>query len=168
MFLDAAISILAGLGLFHSTALADTPEKVELRRRSQDFMRANGAAPFVRQSTPNLFAARFKEEHPDEVAALVERASVFTAEALIGYYEAMIHRPDRTRVLAASRVPVLLIGGVQDNAVPLADTLRQASLAPTTFLHLLEDVAHMGMWEAAIPSQTFLTDYLGYIFKRTI
>ncbi|HTJ13837.1 MAG TPA: alpha/beta hydrolase [Dinghuibacter sp.] len=167
-FAEAYAGLLTGLGLFHSTAFPDTKEKIQLRRRAQEFMRENGAAPFVRQSTPNLFAATFKEQHPDEVTALVDRSSVFTADTLIGYYEAMIERPDRTRVLAACDVPVLLIGGAQDNAVPIADTLRQSPMAATTFLHVLEDVAHMGMWEAPIASEKILTDYLGYIYKRTI
>ena len=167
-FAEAYPGLLAGLGLFHSTAYADSPEKIQLRRRSQDFMRASGTAPFVRQSTPNLFASRYKEEHPEEVAALVERSGIITPDALIGYYEAMIDRPDRTHILASTHVPVLFIGGVQDNAVPIADTLRQASLAPMTFLHLLEGVAHMGMWEAPAAAEKSLTDYLGYIYKRTI
>lgn len=167
-FAESYAGQLTGLGLFHSTAFPDTPEKIQLRRRSQEFMRENGAPPFIRQSTPNLFGAKFKEAHPDEVDALLQRSSVFTADALVGYYEAMIHRPDRTHILSGNHVPVLLIGGVLDNAVPLPDTLKQASLAPMTFLHLLEDTAHMGMWEAPIASEKILTDYLGYIHKRTI
>src|ERR1700744_2413428 len=66
-FAEAYAGLLTGLGLFHSTAFPDTPEKIQLRRRSQDFMRTNGAELFVRQSTPNLFAAKFKAERPDEV-----------------------------------------------------------------------------------------------------
>lgn len=166
-FAEAYGGLLSGLGLFHSTAFPDTPEKIQTRIRAQAFIRENGAAPFVRQSTPNLFADRFKEEQPEEVSALVQRSSTSSGEALTGYYEAMLSRPDRTHVLAACKAPVLLIGGVKDNAVPLHDTLRQAALAPLTFLHLLDDVAHMGMWEAQTAAAQILSDYLRYVYHQS-
>jgi pimeloyl-ACP methyl ester carboxylesterase len=78
----------------------------------------------------------------------------------------MLERPDRTQVLASSVVPVLLIAGALDKAVPLAESLRQTALAPMTFFHLLEDVAHMGMWEKPEAAARILLDYLGYVYAK--
>ncbi|TDW95708.1 alpha/beta fold hydrolase [Dinghuibacter silviterrae] len=165
-FAEAYPDFVAGLGLFHSTAFADTPEKIQTRKRGQAFIRENGAALFIKQSTPNLFADAFKATHAGEVTALLQRGDHFQPEALIGYYEAMLQRPDRTHVLTGSTVPVLLIAGAQDNAVPLADSLRQAALAPTTFFHILAGTAHMGMWEAREASGRILLEYLAYVYKQ--
>jgi pimeloyl-ACP methyl ester carboxylesterase len=162
-FAEAYPGLVAGLGLFHSTAFADTPEKKQTRRRGQAFIRDNGAALFIRQSTPNLFADAFKTAHPDEVTTLLQRGDRFQPGVLIGYYEAMLQRPDRTHVLTGSKVPVLLIAGTHDAAVPLADSLRQATLAPMTFFHILEEAAHMGMWEAQEATGSILLHYLAYI-----
>ena len=165
-FAEAYRGYLTGLGLFHSTALADTPEKKQARTRGQAFIRENGSAAFVKQATPNLFADRFRETHADEVTALIQRASLLPPEALIGYYQAMLERPDRTRVLASGAVPVLLIAGALDKAVPLAESLQQTALAPMTFFHLLEETAHMGMWEAPEAAAKILRDYLGYVYQK--
>jgi pimeloyl-ACP methyl ester carboxylesterase len=165
-FAEAHRGYVAGLGLFHSTAFPDTPEKRQTRRRGQTFIRENGSAAFVRQSTPNLFADGFKEAHPDEVTALIQRASILRPETLTGYYQAMLDRPDRTQVLASSVVPVLLIAGALDKAVPLAESLRQTALAPMTFFHLLEDTAHMGMWEAPEAAEKILMEYLEYVYAK--
>ena len=46
---------LLGLGLFHSTAFADTEQKKETRRKGIAFIKANGATAFLRTSLPGLY-----------------------------------------------------------------------------------------------------------------
>ena len=165
-FAETYPGYLSGLGLFHSTAFADSEERKQARLRGIAFIRANGAAPFLRQATPNLFADKFKAEHPAAVAAQVERVGSFDPEALIGYYEAMMRRPDRSEVLAGVTTPVLFIGGAKDIAIPLEETLRQVSLPTLAFVHLLEDSAHMGMWEEQAASDKALDEFLTYIYAH--
>lgn len=156
---------LEGFGLFHSTAFGDSEEKKQTRRKSITFIREKSARPFLRQSTPNLFADRFKQTRAGEVEDLLQRNERFNPEALIGYYEAMIVRPDRREVMARTALPVLVIAGKQDNAVPLKESLQLVSLAETTFVYMLDQVAHMGMWEAVLESNKALQEYLTFVFR---
>ena len=89
---------VTALGLFHSTAYADSEEKKTGRQKSIEFIRNNGSAAFIRQSIPNLFSAYTREYHPDLIDGIVSRYSGFSSDSLIAYYEAMIARPDRTAV----------------------------------------------------------------------
>ena len=165
-FADAYPEMLKGLGLFHSTAKADSPEKQQARKKGITFIRENGSAPFLKQSTPNLFAEKYKLENPGEVSALIQRGATFNPESLIAYYEAMLRRPDHTKVLESMRVPVLLIAGALDTAIPLPESLSQAAMADTTYFHILEDAAHMGMWEAKELAGKALYQYLINIFRH--
>ena len=71
-------------------------------------------------------------------------AALYDPEILIANYEAMMNRPDRTQVLAGSKVPVLFVLGGEDTAAPAADVLKQVHLPGIAYFHLLENVAHMG------------------------
>ncbi|HEY4207749.1 MAG TPA: alpha/beta fold hydrolase [Puia sp.] len=138
---------LKAFGLFHSTSYADTEEKKAARRKSIEFIQKNGAAPFIRQSTPNLFAERSRQEHPGWVAELIQRYSNFDPNALVQYYQAMIQRPDRSQVLRDFKRPVLFVMGGQDSAVPLAAGLQQCHMPSIARIHILNDAGHMGMIE---------------------
>lgn len=138
---------LKAFGLFHSTSFADTEEKKAARRKGIEFIQKNGAAPFIRQSTPNLFSEHSRQEHPEWVTSLIQRYSSFDPNALVSYYEAMIRRPDRSHVLKNFKGPVLFIIGARDNAVPLASSLQQCHMPSISHIHVLQDAGHMGMIE---------------------
>jgi len=138
---------IKALGLFHSTSYADTEEKKAARRKGIEFIQKNGAAPFIRQSTPNLFSESSRQEHPEWVADLIQRYSNFDPDALIQYYEAMIRRPDRSHVLRNFKGPVLFVIGGQDSAVPLTTSLQQCHMPSIAHIHILKDAGHMGMIE---------------------
>jgi pimeloyl-ACP methyl ester carboxylesterase len=163
-FAEAYPHLLKGYGLFHSTAYPDTEEKKQARRKGIAFIRDNGVVPFVKQSTPNLFSEAFKQAHAEEVGALLQRNAVFTPETLIGYYEAMILRPDRTAILAQSKVPVLFICGAQDMVIPMKDSLQMAAMPFMGFVTVLENAGHMGMWEEAPKANEAIVEYLSYIY----
>jgi len=138
---------LKALGLFHSTAYADTEEKKAARRKGIEFIKNNGAAPFIRQSTPNLFSEHSRQEHPEWVTDLIQRYGSFDPEALVRYYEAMIRRPDRSHILNNFKGPVLFVIGRQDSAVPLTASLQQCHMPSIAHIHILQDAGHMGMIE---------------------
>ncbi len=138
---------LKAFGLLHSSAFADSEEKKTARRKSIDFIQKQGAFAFLQTAIPGLFAEGYQKEHVVTVTALVESGKQFTGEALIGYYEAMIARTDRTHVLRGSKMPVLFVLGTEDKAVPIEDVLKQVHLPDVSYFHVLENVGHMGMWE---------------------
>lgn len=153
-------SWLAGLGLVHSTAFADSEEKKASREKSIRFIEKNGSYAFLETATPGLFGASFKQHRPSEVARLVALGHEISADTLVAYYKAMIARPDRTVTLKTSLVPVLFIIGSEDKAVLPQDVLQQTQLPEVAYVHVLDGVGHQGMWEATNEVNNFLASFL--------
>lgn len=151
---------LAGFGFVHSTAFADDEDKKNSRRKGIKLIDEYGAYAFIKNSTPNLFTNHYKHEHGDKVAGLVEQGKNFRKEALIQYYTAMMNRPNRTDVLQKSEVPVLFIAGSDDVAAPLDDLLKQVHLPKISFIHIIDGVGHMGMWEKPEQVNSFILEFL--------
>lgn len=154
---------LLGLGLFHSTAYADTEEKKAARQKSIEFIRKNGSAAFIRQSTPNLFAADTQSSRPGLLNDMISRYSSFLPDSLTGYYEAMIRRPDRTQVLKEFAGPVLFVIGAQDQAVPPRHALEQSHMPALSHIHILDNAAHLGMLEATDRCNQILHTFLNFV-----
>lgn len=138
---------LNALGLFHSTAYADSEEKKATRRKGIQFIEQHGAFEFLKTSIPNLFAPNSKIQIPDSIAELIDQGHNFSPPALVSYYEAMINRPDRSNLLQNSTVPILFLMGKYDHAVPLEDVLKQCHLPEKSYIHILRNSGHMGMME---------------------
>ena len=66
-----------GLGLFHSTAYADSPQKKESREKNIRFIKKNSPAVFVEQAIPGLFSEAFKSSNAAVVRQIVERYANF-------------------------------------------------------------------------------------------
>jgi len=147
-FAELLPNMLSGFGLIHSTAFADNEEKKQARQKGIEIIEKYGSYPFLKNTTPNLFGKKFKEDHPEKVEALIETGKAFSKEALQQYYFAMMNRPDRTHVLKGSKTPVLFIMGTEDVAAPINDVLQQTILPECSYIHILDGIGHMSMWEA--------------------
>ncbi|MDE3251567.1 MAG: alpha/beta hydrolase [Bacteroidota bacterium] len=148
-FAEKYPGFLSAFGLIHSTAFADTDEKKKNRERGIALIAEFGAYAFLKNTTPNLFAERFKQKCPEKINKLIEEGKAFTSEALQQYYRAMMLRPDRTHVLKGNPLPVIFVMGTEDIAAPMEDVLKQVSLPNISYIYVLPDTGHMGMWEAA-------------------
>jgi pimeloyl-ACP methyl ester carboxylesterase len=146
-FAEKYASMLNRFGLVHSTAFEDSDEKKKNREKSIGMIGEYGSLAFLKNTTPNLFAARFKSAHPGKVNGLIEAGASFSKEALQQYTRAMMLRPDRTKLLLSNYLPVLFVIGTEDVAAPLADVIKQASLPNISYIHVLQETGHMGMWE---------------------
>ena len=159
-FAEKYPSMLNGIGLVHSTAYADSDEKKKNRERSIVTIAQYGALAFLKKTIPNLFGTIFKKEQYAKVDSLINAAAGFTKEALQQYYRAMMMRPDRTAVLRSNPLPVLFVTGTEDVAVPLEEILQQTSLPDKSYIHVLQDVGHMGMWEAPEKVNRFILAFI--------
>ena len=159
-FAEKYPTYLKSFGLFHSTAYPDSEEKKSARRKSIEIIRQYGAYPFLQQSIPNLFSDNYKKQNQKTVATLIERYAGLDPKSLISYYEAMIQRPDRISVLKEFKKPILFIIGEQDKAVALEQSLEQSHIPSLSYIHILQDAAHMGMLEATIDCNPFLKNFL--------
>ncbi|HMO33716.1 MAG TPA: alpha/beta fold hydrolase [Lacibacter sp.] len=154
---------LRGLGLIHSTAYADSPEKQEARLKNIAFINEHGTDAFLRATLPNLFGERFKAQKGEVVEELIRRGAGFTPAALTAYTDAMRLRPDRRAVLQELQVPVLLFIGAEDKAVLPSDALEQAALPTRCMAEYLPGIAHMGMWEATDALNETLKKFLVWV-----
>jgi pimeloyl-ACP methyl ester carboxylesterase len=161
-FAEKYPELLLGLGLFHSTAAADSEEKKEARRKSIKIMEQYGSEAFIRQAVPGMFSAAFKNRQPGRVEDLIKMGMQCRKEALIAYYEAMIQRPDRKAVLQSIKVPVLFVIGKEDSAVPPDAVLPQVTLPPRSSIYIFGDTGHMGMWEVPDESNLALQQFIGF------
>jgi pimeloyl-ACP methyl ester carboxylesterase len=151
---------LKGFGLLHSTALADTPIKIENRLRGISFIEKMSAAKFLATTIPNLFGTYAKQNQYQMIDSLIQKSTDFSAASLIAYYHAMIERPDLTSVLETTNLPVLFILGTEDIAVALDGTLPQTKMPNTAYLYVLENCGHMGMLEQPNSFNNAILDYL--------
>jgi pimeloyl-ACP methyl ester carboxylesterase len=158
--------LLTSFGLFHSSAYADSPEKVAIRKKGIEFILKNGTEAFVKTSVPNLFCEETKKEKPELITELLDIAKTISPEALIQYYGAMITRPDRSSVLKTFANPVLFIAGKSDTAIPLQAALEQCSIPSISIVHVLQRSGHMGMWEEVELSDSFLNSFLKYVEEK--
>ena len=159
-FAEKYPELLNSFGLFHSSAYADSEEKVATRKKAIDFISKNGTEAFLKTSVPNLFCEETKKEKPELITQLLNIAKTISPGALVQYYEAMIARPDRTSVLKTFTKPVLFIAGKFDTAVPLQVSLEQFSMPSISIVHILRHSGHMGMWEEIELSNSYLSNFL--------
>lgn len=159
-FAEKYPELLNSFGLFHSSAFADSNEKIATRKKGIDFITKNGAEAFIKTIVPNLFCDESKKEDPKLVSKLIDIAKPISPEALIQYYHAMIARPDRTSVLKTFEKPILLIAGKHDTVIPLEASLEQFKMPSISSVHILQNSGHMGMWEETAVSNSILKNFL--------
>jgi pimeloyl-ACP methyl ester carboxylesterase len=138
---------LRGFGLVHSTPLPDTEEAKAGRDRTAGRLLAEGAAPFVNELAPKLFAAENRERMPDKVARAVAIGLGVSPAGAAATALGMKARPDRSAVLRGAAVPVLLVAGEGDALVAPERTFIGAE-GPNIRRALLAGCGHMSMMEA--------------------
>lgn len=153
---------MSGIGLFHSTALADNEEKVGVRNRTVNFLKKFGTEPFVNSFFPNLFPEKKQEEVKEIIEKLLSQARSIAPETVIAYTEAMRDRPDQRHVLEKFQGSKFFIAGEFDTAVPLENSRKHSNMV-TQYLELKE-TGHMGMFEKPNETLVFIDQFLRKTF----
>lgn len=156
--------MVKALGLFHSTSYADGEEKKAARKRNIEFIGTHGSHAYLKQATPALFSPASKQQHPEKVSSLIEKYKGFNPQSLTAYHEAMLQRPDRSRLLADAAHPVLFIIGKQDGTIPFQQSLEQSHLPRTAYIQVLENSGHMGMLEETDKGNEALKKFLDDVY----
>lgn len=138
----------AGFGLFHSTAYADSEEKKQSRTKVIEFIDKNGVETF----TTNFIAPLFVDQTHPAIEYVKQIAKQSSKEAVQGYTLAMRDRPDLTSIISNYKNPILFLAGEKDTGIPPENIYKQAASSPNSETHVIEGVAHMGMFEN--PSKT--------------
>lgn len=146
-FAENYSSMLQGLGLFHSSALHDTPEGKTNRARAIELIKNNHVG-FITAFIPDLFAPENVMRFKNEIESLVNTARQMSVEAILASQFGMMERKDQTPLLVKITCPVLFIAGGKDYRVPYDKVLAQIALPKDAVALLLKDIGHMGYIEA--------------------
>lgn len=156
-FAQAYPECVSGLGLFHSTAQADTPEARENRQRMITLLEA-GKTYFIGDSMADLFAPGTAVKYPEALQALEASAKGMKPEAIAAAQRGMMDRQSRLGIYELP-VPFLFIIGKRDARANLSQLAVQA-LMPQSSHVLMLPIGHMGMYEAPQTTTAFVTAYL--------
>ena len=138
---------LKGLGLFHSSCFADDEQKKETRKKVAEFVLKNGSRAFADQLFPTLFTQEFARSNEKLIFSLEEKAAIIPDQSIASASLAMRERIDKTDFLKNTQLPVLIIIGKNDLAIPFEKSVMMAHLPSTAVICMLEKSAHMGMFE---------------------
>ena len=94
-----------------------------------------------------LFAPGTAERRPEIVAEVAVIMLGMKKEGIVGGLLSMRERPDYYERLAGFTVPSLVIGGEQDQALPIEESLILAQRLPNASLCLIPEAGHMVMME---------------------
>ena len=144
---------VAGLVLINSTALADTDEKRQNREKNIGFVEKYGVAKFMESFVRPLFAPSNRDKLTEARGLLEEIGKATPVTTIIGALRGMAARPERTKVLATAKFPVLMVAGKHDVAVPFDDAVRQAALPAEAHALFLEGSGHQAYLEQPEPTR---------------
>ena len=155
-FADFYVNHVQGLLLLHSTTYEDNEAKKLSRMKLAEFIQEWGVSKFLETATPNLFGDAFKKTNPGVIQNIIESGLGTSQEAMIQFVFAMRNRKAMTHLLHQNAMPVWMIAGEADLAVPIQDSLEQIKLLPSSNSLVLKDVGHMGMFEATDQVNQFI------------
>jgi pimeloyl-ACP methyl ester carboxylesterase len=156
-FAERHAELLAGLALISTHASPDSDEQSRNRRLLIDRIRADGLHPAVDAILPKLFAAR---PGADAARRIRESAYRYGVDGLCWALEAMARRPDRHRILAGIRVPLLIIRGSEDAIVSRAHVESMMNANPDALFVELAGAGHTTPLEAPVPLASALVTWL--------
>lgn len=158
---------LRGLCLFHSTALADSPEKKLDRERAIRVVKRNPKL-YARQLVENLFARVNHKRNKKEIEETRRIASRTSRQGMVASLEGMKVRKNREAILRFAEYPVLIIAGKRDSVLPWETLKEQAAHAPLGKFKAYEGVGHMGFYEATAETLRLLNRFAASCFRRKV
>jgi pimeloyl-ACP methyl ester carboxylesterase len=136
---------VASLGLIHSHVFADAEDKKAARFRSVEAIKKNGREELARKMIPSFLGDSEAEKRT--VEKLIDRGISYNDDAWALGMEAMAHRSDHAETLRQLDMPVLMIMGEKDEAVPVEMAYRQAGISNRCKLIIYPDSRHLAMYD---------------------
>ena len=158
-------NLFEGLGLFNSTALADSEVKKRHRHQTALFIQKNGVPAFADDFSAMMFYTKRREELQKEIEYIKKLVKQTPENSILQVILALRDRADQTEVLKALNVPVLYIIGREDQSVPLSTYEEQIFYPKNASIHILDDTAHVGMLERPKESLQMISEFLGRVWE---
>ena len=139
---------IKALMLINTRAGADSPEAAAKREEQAREIEANGTTePMITAILPKLFGPLTQETHPELVKRLHTHMSATPARAVVGALRGLAARPDRTAFLPQITVPTLVVAGLDDALVPIAEARAMAAAIPAAHFVAVPHAGHMSPLE---------------------
>jgi len=138
---------LRGIGFFHSSVYADSPDAKQNRERMIELVNSDRTG-FIRKFIPDLFAPANRNRLSREIVRLQVAATSISKTSIIAALAGMKERNDHQRTIAVMDVPVLFILGKEDQRIPIDRVMEMVALPKHSEVLILSDVGHMGYMEA--------------------
>ena len=158
---------VAGLVLFHSSALPDDETKKANRDKNISFVERHGVAKFMETFIRPLFADANEQTLTQEREQLEDIGANTPKTSVLAGMRAMRDRPDRTDVLRKATYPVLFIVGKEDLAISLTASLEQVALPPLSTAVFLDKVGHLGFVERPAETRRAVLNFAAGVFGNT-
>jgi pimeloyl-ACP methyl ester carboxylesterase len=139
--------IVEKMCLFHSTALADTPEKKDTRNKVIDFVQKVGVERYIESFVSPLFYQPRLKELKNSILEVEKVGKTTPLETITSVVAAMRDRENRLEVVKNIEYPILYIIGKNDGAVAFESYQEQINCNSLIETLILEETGHMGMFE---------------------
>ena len=147
------------LALLDTNPHADTPERMEIRRKMLDRFNA-GEVDAVVQDFLDLVVPPSRLNEEELIAPMRAMMKSVAEQALADQVKALIARPDSRPDFGRYKLPVRLICGREDLLTPLALHEEMENLIPGARLSIIENCAHMSTMERPDEVNAVLRDWL--------
>lgn len=159
---------LNGIGLFHSTPFADTPEKKENRTKSIQFVEKYGVPAFIKSFVPSLFYEKHIINFQSEINLIMNVGLQTSLASFITTTKIMRERPSSIDFILETNLPVLIIIGAEDTFFNFDDNFQIFNQIKNKKIVVLEKVAHLGMFESTENCIKAIKSYVYWTNKNFI
>ncbi|WP_375445919.1 alpha/beta fold hydrolase [uncultured Fibrella sp.] len=138
-----------GIVLVNSTAFADpdTDQQRQKREEAKQKLETEGGHAFVEKAIPAMFSEQHRQSLADTIQQLVDAHKNLPEAAMLAGLQAIRTRPDRSDFLKNADLPVLIIAGREDKAIPFERSEELKQKLPSAEFVVLEQSGHLGMIE---------------------
>ncbi len=150
------------LAMVHSTFSADSEEKKQNRLKTISFLETNPLEAFLKVFITGLFSPA-NAANSNIIAKAEQMVSNNQKEAVIAALKAMMNRTSSYDWLENTDMPILFIAGREDSHVPLAITIKEASLCRRGSLVILDDCGHIGQFEQPLKVKNALENFILWV-----
>lgn len=157
--------MLRGLGLLHSHAMADSPEKQASREQVCQEVKVNRAG-YILKFIPTLFDPSKQSDLSQDIIELQNQCLETKDDSIIAAQRGMAQRKSRLSVIQNLECPILFVYGKNDHRIPIEWGVSQAMEAKISEVVLLDDVAHMSFFEEAEYVKVRLWQFVASCYVR--
>ena len=157
---EAFPEMVQGIGLFHSSAMADDVDARLRRDKSIEFLNKHPVDKFIRPFIPSLFYSKRSEALKKEIDTAISIGLKSKLKSVIAYTLAMKNRKDRFELWKNLDCHCLFIAGSHDNRVPMEISEKHIEERTKVDGYILPETAHMGMYERPSETLQMIKDYL--------